>query len=134
MSPMVESITTYAKLFAGLTGLTVDDLGFVSDNPSSAEAIKAAHADLERTVAKAQDLFGSGFLNVGLVAACVRDAFHYRRRVLYETIPLWKPAFVMDNTALGSFGDAILKINQAIPDAIGAKTIERLTGLPIEEQ
>lgn len=133
MSPMVESIATYAKLFAGLTGLTTDDLGFVSDNPSSAESIKAAHADLERTVAKAQDLFGSGFLNVGLVAACVRDEFHYRRRVLYETVPLWKPAFVMDNTALGSFGDAILKINQAIPNAISAKTIERLTGIPIEE-
>lgn len=133
MSPMVEAVSTYAKLFAGLTGLTTDDLGFVSENPSSAESIKAAHADLERTAAKAQDTFGSGFLNVGLVASCVRDQFHYRRRVLYETIPLWKPAFVMDNTALGSFGDAVLKINQAIPNAISAKTIERLTGIPIEE-
>ena len=132
MSPMVESINTYAKLFAGLTGLTNDDLGFVAENPSSAESIKAAHADLERTVAKAQDNFGSGFLNVGLVAACVRDAYHYRRRVLYETVPVWKPAFTMDNSALGSFGDAILKINQALPDAISARTIERLTGIPIE--
>ena len=39
----------------------------------------------------------------------------------------------MDNSALGAFGDAIIKINQAVPDAISAKTIERLTGIPIEE-
>ena len=131
-TPMIDTITTYAKLFAGLTGLTIDDLGFASENPSSAEAIKAGHGDLERLAAKAQDTFGSGFLNVGLVAACLRDSFHYRRRVLYETVPVWKPAFVMDNTEIGSFGDAVLKINQAIPNAISPKTIQRLTGIPIE--
>ena len=131
MSPLVEQFHTYAKAFAGVSGLTTDDLGFISENPSSAESIKAGHGDLERLASKAQDTFGSGFLNVGLVAACLRDDFHYRRRVLYETKPVWKPAFIMDNSAIGSFGDAILKINQAIPNAISAKTIERLTGIPI---
>ena len=131
MSPLVEQFHTYAKAFAGISGLTTDDLGFVSENPSSAESIKAGHGDLERLASKAQDTFGSGFLNVGLVAACLRDDFHYKRRALYETIPVWKPTFIMDNTALGSFGDAILKINQAIPNAISAKTIERLTGVPL---
>ncbi len=132
MSPLVEQFHTYAKAFAGVSGLTTDDLGFISENPSSAESIKAGHGDLERLASKAQDTFGSGFLNVGLVAACLRDDFHYRRRVLYETKPVWKPAFIMDNSAIGSFGDAILKINQAIPDAISARTIERLTGIPID--
>lgn len=132
LAPLIEQFHTYAKAFAGITGLTTDDLGFISENPSSAESIKAGHGDLERIANKAQDTFGSGFLNVGLVSACLRDNFHYRRRVLYETKPVWKPAFIMDNSALGSFGDAILKINQAIPDAISARTIERLTGIPIE--
>jgi hypothetical protein len=134
MTPMIETINAYAKLFAGLTGLTTDDLGFVSENPSSAEAIKAGHSELERIAAKAQEIFGTGFLNVGLVAACLRDDTHYKRNALYETVPVWKPAFVMDNAAIGSFGDAILKINQAVPDAVGAKTIERMTGIPIEEK
>ena len=133
-APMIDTLTTYAKLFAGLTGLTIDDLGFASENPASAEAIKAGHGDLERLAAKAQDTFGSGFLNVGLVAACLRDNYSYRRRVLYETVPIWKPAFVMDNAAIGSFGDAVLKINQAVPDAVSAKTIERMTGIPIEDR
>lgn len=131
MTPLVDQLNAYARLFAGITGLTVDDLGFVTANPSSAEAIKAGHGDLERIAAKAQDTFGSGFLNVGFVGACLRDEFHYQRKVIYETAPVWKPAFVMDNSAIGSFGDAVLKINQALPNAIDADTIERLTGIPI---
>ena len=35
MSPHTEQLKTVAALFAGETGLTLDDLGFVSDNPSS---------------------------------------------------------------------------------------------------
>ena len=133
MSPLVEQLNTYAKAFAGITGLTTDDLGFISNNPSSAESIKAAHADLERLANKAQETFGSGFLNVGLVAASLRDETHYKRNAFYETIPLWKPAFSMDNSAIGSFGDAVLKINQAVPDAINQKTIERMTGIPMDD-
>ena len=40
MSPHTEQLKMFAGLFAGETGLTLDDLGFVTDNPSSAEAIK----------------------------------------------------------------------------------------------
>lgn len=133
MAPFVEQLNTYAKLFAGITGLTTEDLGFGTGNPSSGEVIRAAHADMEKTATKAQEVFGSGFLNVGLVAASLRDDTHYKRNALYETKPVWKPAFSMDNTAMGAFGDAILKINQAVPNAVSPKTIERLTGLPLEE-
>lgn len=132
MSPLIEQFHTYAKAFAGITGLTVDDLGFVTENPSSAESIKAGHGDLERIASKAQETFGSGFLNAGLVAACLRDKYHYNRAAIYETEPVWKPIFVMDNSAISSFGDGVIKINQAVPNAIGAKTIHRMTGLPIE--
>lgn len=133
MTPLTEQLNTYAHLFAGITGLTVDDLGFVSANPSSAEAIKAGHGDLERIASKAQDTFGSGFLNVGLVSACLRDEIHYNRSAIYETIPVWKPIYSMDNSAISSFGDAVIKINQAAPGAISPKTMQRITGLPFED-
>ncbi|MEG1271532.1 MAG: hypothetical protein RSD54_09460, partial [Ruthenibacterium sp.] len=79
MSPYTEQLRTFAALFAGETGLTLDDLGFVTDNPSSAEAIKASHENLRLSARKAQKTFGSGFLNVGYLAACLRDNFAYRR-------------------------------------------------------
>ena len=133
MNPLEASLKKYAEMFAGLSGLTIDDLGFKTENPSSAESIKAGHGDLERLVNKTQDIFGSGFLNVGLVAACLRDQFSYNRSALYQTIPVWKPAFVMDNSAIATLGDGIIKINQAVPGAVGKKTIERMSGIVLEE-
>lgn len=133
MQPLVDQLKTYAQIFAGISGLSTDDLGFVGSNPSSAEAIKAGHADLERLAAKAQSTFGSGFLNVGLVAASLKDNAHYKRNAIYMTEPIWKPTFAMDYSALSGFGDGIIKINEAVPGAIDAEVIHRITGLPTHE-
>lgn len=59
MSPFTEQLRTAAAGFAGETGLTLDDLGFVSDNPSSVEAIKASHENLRLAGRKAQRSLGS---------------------------------------------------------------------------
>ncbi|MDA6864732.1 hypothetical protein OSL55_27400, partial [Escherichia coli] len=86
-----------------------------SDNPSSSEAIKAAHETMRLTARKAQRTFGSGFLNAGYLAACLRDNYQYRRDQLYLTKPIWEPVFEPDAAMLSKVGDAVLKINQAIP-------------------
>ena len=66
MAPYVEQLKMFASLFAGETGLTLDDLGFSTDNPSSVEAIKAQHENLRLIARKAQKTFSVGFLNAGL--------------------------------------------------------------------
>lgn len=129
MSPYTEQIRMLAGLFAGETGLTLDDLGFVSDNPSSADAIKASHEKLRITARKAQRTFGSGFLNVGYLAACVRDDFPYRRNQLYLTEPRWYPVFEPDSAMLSGIGDGAIKINQAIPGYFTKDTLSDLTGI-----
>lgn len=128
MSPHTEQLKMFAGLFAGETGLTLDDLGFVTDNPSSAEAIKASHENLRLIARKAQRTFGTGFLNVGYLAVCLRDDFPYRRRQFYLTKPKWEPVFEPDAAALSSYGDGIIKINQAIPGYIDADRMRDLTG------
>jgi len=80
----------------------------------------------------AQRTFGSGLLNIGLVASSLRDGRNYKRSLIHETKVIWKPVFSMDTQSISTFGDGIIKINQAVPDAISAKTIQLLTGLPIE--
>lgn len=129
MSPFTEQLRTAAAGFAGETGLTLDDLGFVSDNPSSVEAIKAAHENLRLAGRKAQRCLGSGFLNVGYVAACLRDDYPYYRYQLYDTKPKWEPLFESDANTLGLVGDGAIKINQAIPGYITGEVIRDLTGL-----
>lgn len=129
MSPYTEQLRTFAALFAGETGLTLDDLGFVTDNPSSADAIKASHESLRLLARKAQKTFGAGFLNAGYLAACVRDEFPYKRQQLYQTEVAWNPVFEPDASMMSGIGDAVGKINQAIPGYFGARNMTDLTGI-----
>ena len=129
MTPHMDQLKGLASLFAGETGLTLDDLGFVTSNPSSAEAIKAAHENLRLAAAKAQRCFGVGFINTGYIGACIRDRIAYKRSEVYQTKVLWKPTFEPDMSALSTAGDGLIKISQAIPGYITEERVHRLTGI-----
>lgn len=129
MSPFLDQMKMLASLFAAETGLTLDDLGFTTENPTSEEAIKASHESLRLTARNAQRTFGTGFLNAAYLAACVRDNYPYKRYAFADVQPVWLPIFEPDAAALGVLGDAILKINQAHEGFMGARNIRALTGL-----
>lgn len=129
MAPHSDQLRMFAGLFAGETGLTLDDLGFPSQNPSSAEAIKSSHETLRLTARKAQRDFGVGFLNVGYLAACVRDNMRYERKVVNNVIPKFEPIFEPDAAMLSVVGDGAIKINQAVPGYFDRKTLRDLTGI-----
>ena len=129
MTPFVDQMKMLASVFAGETGLTLDDLGFSTDNPASSEAIKASHENLRLMARKAQRTFATGFLNVGFLSACLRDNYTYSRSAFAGTQAEWMPIFEPDASALGGIGDAILKINQASEGFLGARNIRALTGL-----
>lgn len=129
MTPHMEQLKMYASLFAGETGLTLDDLGFVGENPSSAEAIRASHENMRLTARKAQRNFSTGLLNVGYLAACVRDDFPYQRKEFYMTKVRWEPVFEPDAAQLSGIGDAAIKIQQAFPDYFTEDKLHDLTGI-----
>ena len=132
MTPHVEELKSIASMFAGETGLTLDDLGFVTSNPSSAEAIKAAHEGLRLIAAKAQRCFAVGFKNVGYIGACLRDNQAYTREEIFETRVAWRPVFEPDAATLSLIGDGVLKLNQAMQngnDYINEDRMRRLTGI-----
>ncbi|MBQ7003668.1 MAG: phage portal protein [Oscillospiraceae bacterium] len=134
MSPYTDQLKMFASLFAAETGLTLDDLGFSTDNPASADAIRASHEQLRLTARKAQRTFGTGFLNAGYLAACLRDNIGYERRAFANTTALWLPVFEPDASGLGVIGDAVLKMNQAVPGFLGEKNIRQLTGLSADHE
>ncbi|MCK1227517.1 hypothetical protein [Streptococcus uberis] len=129
MAPFMDHLKMYASLFAGGSGLTLDDLGFPSDNPSSVEAIKAAHENLRAAGRKAQRSFSSGFLNVAYVAVCLRDEFPYIRDQFMNTVIKWEPLFEADAAMMSLIGDGAIKINQAIPGFIDKNVIYDWTGI-----
>ena len=129
VQPHIDQLRMFASAFAGETGLTLDDLGFPQDNPSSSEAIKAAHENLRLTARKAQRTFGVGFLNAGYVAACLRDKYPYKRDIVHLTKPVFEPIFEPDASMLSGIGDAVLKLNQAIPDYVTEERMKDMTGI-----
>lgn len=134
MTPHVDHLKMFASMFAGETGLTLDDLGFPTANPSSADAIKAAHDSLRLTARAAQRSFGSGFRNAGYLAACLRDEHMYTRNIACKAIATWEPIFEPDASMLSSIGDGVLKLNQAVEGYVDEEMMGDLTGIrKIEE-
>lgn len=128
-TPHIEQLKMFAGLFAGETGLTLDDLGFASGNPASSEAIKAAHENLRLKAKAAQRSFGSGLLNAGYLAACVRDKQAYKRNQFYLTTPKWEPVFEPDSSAMSGIGDAAIKLQQSFPDYFDEEKLKDLMGI-----
>lgn len=129
MTPHIEQLKMFASMFAGEVGLTLDDLGFPQSNPSSYDAIRASHENLRLTAKAAQKSFGIGFMNVGYLAACVRDNFKYERNQIRFTKPIWLPPFQADVSMLGGIGDAIQKINTTYPDYLTEDKLLEMTGI-----
>lgn len=129
MAPHMEQLKNLASMFAGETGLTLDDLGFATSNPSSAEAIKAGHESLRLAAVTAQRCFGVGFKNVGYMGAVIRDGIDYTREQVIRITPRWKPVFEPDASMLSAIGDGVQKLNLAIDGFIDADKMRRLTGI-----
>lgn len=130
MEPYQQQLKSIASLFAGESGLTLDDLGFPSANPQSYEAIQASHDELRGVIIKAQKSFGRGFLNAGYLSACIRDDHIYNRGMFVNTVPIWEPAYPADARTLASLGDAASKINTAIPGYFTEENFREFSGIP----
>ncbi|MCR5584569.1 MAG: phage portal protein [Lachnospiraceae bacterium] len=129
MTPYIEELRMQASLFAGETGLTLDDIGFPSENPSSVEAIKAAHNRLLLKAKKAQKCFSVGIRNAGFLACCVRDNQSYQRQAIYNTQVVWEPLFGVDGSSLGAIGDSIQKIEASFPGYITEEKVYDIFGV-----
>ena len=129
MTPHIEQFKMYASAFAGETALTLDDLGVASANPTSSDAIKAAHERMRLKARASQRTFSTAFKNVGYIAACIRDGQAYNRDVIADVRTIWAPIFEPDATALGGIGDALYKLQQSFPNLLTDDTIHGLTGL-----
>jgi hypothetical protein len=129
MTPYNEQLKTIASMFAGATCLTLDDLGFSTANPSTAEAIDAAHERLYSYIEATQSDFAVGFLNAGYLAACLRDNFSYDRSIISDTKVKYKPITRINISNLNQLGDAANKLQQAFPGYFDEEKLYDCTGI-----
>lgn len=73
MQPHVDMVRSDAAMFSGETGIPVDTLGIIHDNPSSAEGVNARYQKLNAAAEKANLSFGDGWADVMRLAVILRD-------------------------------------------------------------
>lgn len=71
--PYIDMLRTYATLFSGSTGVPLNSLGIVQDNPSSAEAIAAAREDICIAAEDLNESSRESLRNVALMAMAVSN-------------------------------------------------------------
>lgn len=72
-APYIDQVKGYATLLAAEAGIPAAYLGFQTDNPASADAIRAGEARLVKRAERRQTVFGRSWMEVGRLALMVRD-------------------------------------------------------------
>lgn len=132
-TPYFEQVKHYAQLVAGEATLPPTYLGFVTDNPASADQIKATEARLVIRTKRRQAAFGMAWRGAMLDAVLLRDG-SVPEELARGLEPRWMEA---ETPTLAATTDAVMKQVQAgvLPaessvalEALGydAPTIERI--------
>lgn len=72
-APYIDQVKGYAQLLAAEAGIPAAYLGFTTENPASADAIRAGEARLVKRAERRQAAFGRAWLEVGRLALLIRD-------------------------------------------------------------
>lgn len=72
-APYIDQVKLLAQMVAGEASIPESYLGFVSANPSSADAIRATEARLVKRAERRQTVFGAAWAEVMRLALLVRD-------------------------------------------------------------
>lgn len=114
-APYFEQIRAYAQLIAAETAIPASYLGFQTDNPSSADAIRQMEARLVKRAERRQRQFGRAWAEVAKLALLVRDGSIPAEAANLR--PIWRDAATPTKAAAA---DAALKLTQAgilLPDS-----------------
>lgn len=111
MQPLTDMYRMIATQFSGATGVPVSNLGIVTDNPPSAEALFADDRRLVNT-AKAQNrILGASLKRVAQRIVRLRDGVEMTDQLRQIDSSWANPAFTSPNTA----SDALVKLTSVFP-------------------
>jgi hypothetical protein len=108
MTPYTTVVNMFAKMVASVAGLPPHYLGFSSDNPASADAIRSSEVRLVKRVERKQRGFSGTWESVLRLALLIRDGAVPERAKQLET--LWRNAAT---PTVAAQTDAAVKLVQA---------------------
>jgi hypothetical protein len=116
MQPHLDMFRQLAAQFAGETGVPLNSLGVVQDNPASAEAIYATREDLIVDAGAQNRVFGGALSRTGVRTVMLRDGLTEPSPELRKLQARWaNPAF----PSPVSRADALVKLAPVLGDWFG---------------
>ncbi|MEU4709503.1 phage portal protein [Nocardia salmonicida] len=129
-TPFIEQIKAYSQMISETSGIPPTNLGFVTENPPSADSIRQAEYRLATRAERRQTLFGQAWKEVAFLATLIKngsvDLGEFRK-----ITPKWRDAFTPTRAAAA---DEALKLTSAgILPTDSEVTFDRI-GLSHQEQ
>ena len=106
--PYLDQMTSLAQQFAGVAGLPASYLGLVTNNPASADAIRAGEVRLLKRAERRQSQYEPRWNDVGALYLLVRDGAIPDN--FNEVVPMWEDPSTPTRAANA---DAAVKLVQA---------------------
>lgn len=113
--PYFEQIRAYAQLIAAETAIPASYLGFQTDNPASADAIRQMEARLVKRAERRQRLFGRAWTEVAKLALLVRDGAIPAEA--NEIRPLWRDPSTPTRAAAADEATKLIAAGVLLPDS-----------------
>ena len=114
-APYFDQIRAYAQLIAAETAIPASYLGFQTDNPSSADAIRQMEARLVKRAERRQKQFGRTWSEVGKLALLVRDGAIPAEAVNIR--PIWRDASTPTRAAAADEAVKLIQAGVLLPDS-----------------
>ena len=111
MQPLTELYRMIATQFSGATGVPVSNLGIVTDNPPSAEALYADDRRLVSIAKRQNRIMGSSIKRVAQRVIRLRDGAEMTDEMRRLDVSWAKPEFVSP----GAAADAVVKLAAVFP-------------------
>lgn len=111
MQPLTELYRMYATQFSGATGVPVSNLGIVTDNPPSAEALYADDRRLVATANRQNRILGASLRRVAQKVVRLRDGGDVTDELRRIDVAWMNPAFTSPATS----ADALVKLASVFP-------------------
>ena len=128
-TPYIEQIKAYSQLLAAESGIPAPYLGFVTDNPSSADSIRQQEYRLVKRAERRQTSFGLAWLEVARLVLMVRGEFD--QSMFRDVSVLWRDASTPTRAAAAD--EAAKLIGAGVLPAESKVTLDRI-GLTPQEQ
>jgi hypothetical protein len=113
--PYFDQIKAYAQLVSAETAIPASYLGFQTDNPASADAIRQMEARLVKRAERRQKQFGRAWIEVARLALLVRDGSIPAEA---ETIrPLWRDPSTPTRAAAADEAVKLISAGVLLPDS-----------------